>query len=101
MLLFFHYKLFFKISVPYLYKAKSLTSNVDKNNFSYNLDSSQNVTVKNINNKLGVLTPSTFTVKNKKKAVFSKVFFYKVYIVIDYRSWSEYCLTAGLGNTCK
>ena len=39
----------------------SISQNVEKNNFSYNLDSSQNVTVKNINNKLGVLTPSTFT----------------------------------------
>lgn len=47
----------------------SISQNVDKNNFSYNLDSSQNVTVKNINNKLGVLTPSTFTVIDTKKAV--------------------------------
>ena len=47
----------------------SIFQNVDKNNFSYNLDSSQNVTVKNINNKLGVLTPSTFTVIDTKKAV--------------------------------
>ena len=47
----------------------SISQNVEKNNFSYNLDSSQNVTVKNINNKLGVLTPSTFTVIDTKKAV--------------------------------
>ena len=47
----------------------SISQNVDKNNFSYNLDSSQNVTVKNINNKLGVLTPSTFTVIDTKRAV--------------------------------
>ena len=47
----------------------SVSLNIDKNNFPYNLDSSQNVIVKNINNKLGVLTPSSFTVLDTKKAV--------------------------------
>ena len=47
----------------------SISQNVDKNNFSYNLDSSQNVTVKNINNKLGVLTPSTFTVIDTRQSL--------------------------------
>lgn len=44
----------------------SISSKVDTNNFPYNLDSSQGVTVKNINNKLGVLTPTSYTVLDTK-----------------------------------
>ncbi|MDY4110270.1 MAG: DUF5711 family protein [Eubacterium sp.] len=47
----------------------SLSQDINKNNFPYNLDSSQNVVVKNVNNKLGILTPSSFTVLDTKKAV--------------------------------
>ena len=47
----------------------SISLNINKNNFPYTLDSSQNVIVKNINNKLGVLTPSSFTILDTKKAV--------------------------------
>lgn len=47
----------------------SVSQDIDKNNYPYNLDSSQNVIVKNINNKLGVLTPTSFTVLDTKKAV--------------------------------
>ncbi len=44
----------------------SISSKVDTNNFPYNLDSSQGVTIKNINNKLGVLTPTSYTVLDTK-----------------------------------
>lgn len=47
----------------------SVSQDINKNNFPYNLDSSQNVVIKNVNNKLGILTPSSFTVLDTKKAV--------------------------------
>ena len=46
----------------------TLTDGVADDNFPYNLDSSQNVTVVNINNKLGIMTPNSFTVLNNKDA---------------------------------
>ena len=47
----------------------SVSQDINKNNYPYNLDSSQNVVVKNINNKLGVLTPTSFTILDSKRAV--------------------------------
>lgn len=46
----------------------SVTGSVSESNYPYNIDASQNVTVKNVNNKLGILTPSSFTVLDTKKA---------------------------------
>lgn len=46
----------------------TLTHGVADDNFPYNLDSSQNVSLVNINNKLGIITPSSFTVLNSKNA---------------------------------
>lgn len=44
----------------------SLSQNITKSNFPYSIDSSQGVTVKNINNKLAVLTPTSYTVIDTK-----------------------------------
>ncbi len=44
----------------------SISSKVDNNNFPYNIDSSQGVTIKNTNNKLGILTPTSYTVLDTK-----------------------------------
>jgi len=46
----------------------TLTQGVTEDNFPYNLDSSQNVSLVNINNKLGIITPSSFTVLDSKDA---------------------------------
>ncbi len=46
----------------------TLTDGVVEDNYPYILDASQNVSVININNKLGVVTPSSFTVLNSKDA---------------------------------
>lgn len=46
----------------------TLTEGVVEDNFPYNIDSSQNVSIVNINNQLGVLTPGSFTVLNSKNA---------------------------------
>lgn len=40
----------------------TLTQGVVDDNFPYNLDSSRNVIIKNVNKKIGILTPSSFTV---------------------------------------
>lgn len=45
----------------------SLSLNSDSSGFPYSIDSSQNVVVRNINNKIGVLTPMSFTVLDTKK----------------------------------
>ncbi|MCH5316168.1 MAG: hypothetical protein J1E81_09655 [Eubacterium sp.] len=42
----------------------SLTDGVTDDNFPYSIDSSKNVILTNVNNRLGVLTPSSFTVIN-------------------------------------
>ena len=52
----------------------TLTDGVTQDNFPYNIDSSQNVSLVNINNQLGILTPSSFTVLNSKDAVSEYVF---------------------------
>lgn len=52
----------------------TLTEGVVDDNFPYNIDSSQNVSLININNKLGVLTPSSFTILNTKEASSEYVF---------------------------
>lgn len=44
----------------------TLTEGVVEDNFPYSIDSSSNVSVVNINNQLGILTPSSFTVLNNK-----------------------------------
>lgn len=44
----------------------TLTQGVVEDNFPYNTDSSGSVSMVNINNQLGVLTPSTFTVLDSK-----------------------------------
>ncbi len=46
----------------------SISEGVENTNFPYYLDSSENVTVRNINNKLGIMTPTTFTVLNSADA---------------------------------
>ena len=46
----------------------TLTDGVVEDNFPYNIDASQNVSVVNINNQLGILTPSSFTFLNSKDA---------------------------------
>ncbi len=46
----------------------SISEGVEGSNFPYNLDSSENVVIKNINNKIGILTPTTFTVINSADA---------------------------------
>lgn len=52
----------------------TLTDGVVEDNFPYNIDSSQNVSLVNINNKLGILSPSSFTVLNTKDAGCEYVF---------------------------
>lgn len=52
----------------------TLTDGVTQDNFPYNIDSSKNVSLVNINNQLGILTPSSFTVLNNKDAVSEYVF---------------------------
>jgi hypothetical protein len=42
----------------------TLTDGVGDDNFPYSIDSSRNVKLVNINNELGILTPSSFTVLN-------------------------------------
>lgn len=44
----------------------TLTEGVVEDNFPYTIDSSQNVSAVNINNKIGVLTPNSFTVINSQ-----------------------------------
>lgn len=46
----------------------SISEGVEGTNFPYNLDSSENVVIKNINNKIGILTPTAFTVLNSADA---------------------------------
>lgn len=46
----------------------TLTEGVVEDNFPYNLDSSRGVVIRNVNNKIGVLTPSSFSVLNSKNA---------------------------------
>lgn len=46
----------------------TLTEGVVEDNFPYNLDSSLGVSLVNINNKLGIITPSSFTVLNSQDA---------------------------------
>lgn len=46
----------------------TITESVVENNFPYNIDSTQNVSVVNINNKLGIITPGSFTVLDSKNA---------------------------------
>ena len=48
--------------------AFTLTDGVTENNFPYTLDASQNVNIVNLNNKLGVLTPNSFTVIDSSDA---------------------------------
>ncbi|MCM1115598.1 MAG: DUF5711 family protein [Clostridium sp.] len=52
----------------------TLTQGVTEDNFPYNLDASQNVKVVNINNKLGVLTPNSFTVLDSKSGTADYLF---------------------------
>ncbi len=52
----------------------TLTQGVADDNFPYNLDASQNVSIVNINNKLGIITPSSYTVLNSKDADAEYVF---------------------------
>ncbi len=52
----------------------TLTHGVAEDNFPYSLDASQNVSVININNKLGIMTPSSFTVLNSNDADTEYVF---------------------------
>lgn len=52
----------------------TLTDGVVDDNFPYNIDASQNVSVVNINNQLGILTPSSFTVLSSKDAAVDYVF---------------------------
>lgn len=46
----------------------SLTGSVENKNLPYNIDASQNVKLINFNNRLGVLTPGSFTVLDGKTA---------------------------------
>ncbi len=46
----------------------TLTNGVVEDNFPYNLDASGNVVLKPVNNKLGVLTPGSFSVLNSSDA---------------------------------
>lgn len=52
----------------------TLTEGVETNNFPYSIDASQNVKLVNINNKIGVLTPNSFTVLDGKEATADYVF---------------------------
>lgn len=46
----------------------TITQGVTEDNFPYNIDSSRNVTLKEVNKKIGVLTPTSFTVLDSKNA---------------------------------
>ncbi|MGN0521636.1 MAG: DUF5711 family protein [Eubacterium sp.] len=46
----------------------TLTNGVVTDNFPYNLDSSSNVVLKPVNNKIGILTPTAFTVLDSSDA---------------------------------
>lgn len=46
----------------------SLSEGVEQDNYPYTLDASQNVQVVNVNNKLGIMTPNSFTVLNSNDA---------------------------------
>lgn len=46
----------------------TITQGVTEDNFPYNTDSSRNVTLKEVNKKIGVLTPTSFTVLDSKNA---------------------------------
>lgn len=46
----------------------TLTDGVSEDNFPYSIDASRNVSIVNINNQIGVLTPSSFTVLDSKTA---------------------------------
>lgn len=46
----------------------SLSSGVSEDNYPYSLDASQNVSLVNINNKLGVMTPNSFAVLDSQTA---------------------------------
>lgn len=46
----------------------TIAQGVVEDNFPYNLDSSKNVVVRNVNDKIGALTPSSFAVVNSKNA---------------------------------
>lgn len=45
----------------------SLTDGVVQNNFPYSIDSAEKVILKNCNNRLGILTPGSFTIINSSK----------------------------------
>ncbi|MGN1329622.1 MAG: DUF5711 family protein [Eubacterium sp.] len=46
----------------------TISQGVTKDNFPYNIDSSKNVTLKEVNKKIGILTPTSFTVLDSKDA---------------------------------
>ena len=46
----------------------SVTDGVTEDNFPYSIDASQDVNIVNLNNRLGILTPNSFTVLDGKKA---------------------------------
>ncbi|MDD6728019.1 MAG: DUF5711 family protein [Eubacteriales bacterium] len=46
----------------------TISQGVSEGNFPYNIDSSKNVVIKNVNKKLGVLTPLSFTVLDSNDA---------------------------------
>ena len=52
----------------------TLTEGVESSNFPYSIDASQNVKLVNINNKIGVLTPNSFTVLDGKEATADYLF---------------------------
>lgn len=52
----------------------AFTQGVTEDNYPYSIDASKNVRIVNINNKLGIMTPSSFTVLNNKTADTQYVF---------------------------
>lgn len=52
----------------------TLTEGIDEDNFPYSLDSSHNVKIVNANNRLGILTPNSYTVLDSKDASCDYVF---------------------------
>ena len=52
----------------------SISEGVESTNFPYSIDASENVVLKNINNKICVLTPTTYTVLDSKNATVDYTF---------------------------